>query len=51
MAAIVRDLLTWVQVAFDRVQDGLSRGALTTDFLRGSSSPEEYAAGLKLDVS
>ncbi len=39
-----------LQVAYDDVQHAPSRGALTTDFLKGQSQPLQYLEGLKAEV-
>ena len=42
--------LPHLQVAYDQIKNAPSRGALTTDFLLGSSEPLQYLRGLKAEV-
>lgn len=39
-----------LQVAYNAVKDAPSRGALTTDFLKGQFEPLQYLEGLKAEV-
>jgi len=39
-----------LQFTYDAVKQAPSRGALTTDFLKGQSEPMQYLEGLKAEV-
>lgn len=39
-----------LQVAYDQVKNAPSRGALTTDFLKGNAQPLQYLEGLDAEV-
>jgi hypothetical protein len=49
-SAVITGLSNSIQEHFDKVKNAKSRGALPTDFLLSSDTPQQYADGLQLQV-